>query len=315
VSRLRWAIAPLFLLLGCAQPGPYTAMETLQFEAIAAPEGVRYATVGAHRVAYWDQGTGPLVVLVHGLGEHAGYWTQTVQALAKTHRVIALDLLGYGRSDKPATGYGMRAQAQLILGLLDAVAPAVPATLVGHSMGGQISLRLALGAPERIKHLVLLAPAGIERFTPGEGAWLKRVSTPALFKSRTEQQLRAHFMRNVFHRWGPEAEHHLQERVRLRGAAEFDAYLRAVVGGIHGMVDEPVADALSTLEVPSTVVFGDRDGLIPNAVLHGGTVAEIATLAKDIPGADIRVWPEVGHMIQLEAPEETWAIIRRVAGD
>jgi pimeloyl-ACP methyl ester carboxylesterase len=300
-----WRLLLLALLAGCVR-GRHEDRPPMTFEDLA-PGPVSKARVGDLDVAYVDVGSGPLVVLVHGLGEHLGYWDGNLPGLVEGGaRVVALDLPGFGRSSKPAEGYGIAWQAAAVRGLLDAIAPGEPAVLVGHSMGGQIATRFALTWPERVRALVLVAPAGIERFGPGEAAWLKNVSTPKAFADKDEDELRAHYRRNVFHAWGPAAERHLAERVRLRAAPGFDAYIHAVVRMIHAMVDEPVADELHRVQAPVTVLFGERDGLIPNTLVHGGAPADVAAQARRLmPAARVDLLPDVGHMVQIEAPERT----------
>ena len=316
------------LLTACG--GVSEGYRPLEFAELSAPGAMSVARVGPYEVAVHDSGPADAsvtVVLLHGLGEHAGYWRTNVPALvAGGARVVVPDLLGYGRSDKPAVGastdargrpvnaYGPGAQAALTAGLLDALGITAPVVLVGHSMGGQIAIRFALTWPARVTRLVLLAPAGVERFTPGEARWLKRVSTPAAFARRDAAALDAHFRRYVLGRWSAEAAHHLEERVRVRRARDFDAYLGAVVGGIHGMLDEPVVDELGTLRPPVAVLIGASDGLIPNPVLHGGEPADVAAQARGaLPaGARVEVVAGVGHMIQTEAPERVAAAILEV---
>lgn len=307
------------LLSGCG--ATQDGRPPLTFADLSAPGEMRTARVGSEVVAYHDAGEGTPVVLLHGLGEHAGYWRSNVEPLvAGGVRVVVPDLLGYGRSAKPARGdgvnpYGPGGQAARVAGLLDALGISEPVVLVGHSMGGQIATRFALAWPTRVRHLVLLAPAGVERFTVGEGAWLKSVSTPATFASRGPTALEAHFRDRVFGRWDAEAAHHLDERIRLRAAPAFGAYLRAVVAGIHGMLDEPVADELGELKVPVTALFGARDGLIPNPLLHGGSAADVAEAARAaLPaGSRVALLPDVGHMLQTEAPDATHAAILAAA--
>ncbi len=309
-------LLPLLLLTACA--GRYEAMKPMEFSELTAPGPMKVVELNGFGVHYLDAGEGQPVVLLHGLGEHAGYWKGNVAALTKAGaRLIVPDLLGHGRSAKPHDGeapqnlYGPGAQAALVRALLDDAGVAEPVVLVGHSMGGQIAIRYALAWPERVKRLVLLAPAGVERFTRGEADWMKRVSTTDLFKSRDEAALRAHFRRNVFGRWGEAAEHHLQERVQLRAATDFDAYMYAVVRAIHGMLDEPVVDELGALKVPVTVVFGSADALVPNPLLHGGGAARVVADAKALlpKGARVDLLDGVGHMPQIEAPDEVTARI------
>jgi pimeloyl-ACP methyl ester carboxylesterase len=292
-------------LVGCMH-APLKDPPPMTFDDLL-PQPVQKARVGDLDIAYVDVGHGPLVVLIHGLGEHLGYWSENLPGLVEGGaRVIALDLPGFGRSSKPDGDYGIAWEAAAVRGLLDAVAPNESAVLVGHSMGGQIAARFALAWPERVRALVLVAPAGIERFEAGEAAWIERNTSAKALRDQDDDALRAHFHRNVFHRWNDAAERHLVDRMRLRSAPDFDRYLHAVVRMVHAMLDEPVASELPNLKPPVTVLFGDQDHLIPNPLVHGGTTADVAAEAQRLmPGARVELLPDVGHMIQIEAPERT----------
>jgi abhydrolase domain-containing protein 6 len=101
------------------------------------------------------------LVLVHGYGEHLLTWRGVVDALATRYRVVAMDLPGFGATDKPATGYSLEGLAARVEALLAEVARP-PLVLIGHSMGGAIVSELALEHPEGVEALVLIAPAGLE---------------------------------------------------------------------------------------------------------------------------------------------------------
>lgn len=311
-------------LWGCAPT--YADRSTLEMSALAVPDEMERVSVRAAAgepevdVAYLDVGSGPVVVLLHGLGEHAGYWSENVAALVGGGvRVIAPDLPGFGRSAKPhrdavPRAYEIPWQAAVVRALVDRIAPGERPLLVGHSMGGQIALRYAIAWPDRVRGLVLLAPAGIETFTPGEAAWLRRVNSTAGFAAQSEDGLRAHYRRRVFGRWVPAAEHHLEERVRIRGSREFPRYLYAVVQSIRAMLEGPVHGELGAVEGPTVVVFGDRDGLIPNPVLHAGTSEDVAAEAsRRIRGARVEIIDGAGHMVQAEFPERVNALILEAA--
>jgi polyhydroxyalkanoate synthesis repressor PhaR len=182
-------------------------------------------------------------------------------------------------------------------------------------MGGQVALRLALMSPEKVKSLALIAPAGIETFSASESAWLKKMSTAKGFASRGPSALRAHFKRNIFGRWGHIAEEHLQERIKLRDAPGFYDYIQAVVSSINGMLDDRVAYELGRVKPPVYLLFGEKDRLIPNPVLHGGRVQDIIQRAqRELKSlVQVELLPEVGHMPQVEAPHRTNRLILSAA--
>ncbi|HOT97404.1 MAG TPA: alpha/beta fold hydrolase [bacterium] len=114
-----------------------------------------------------------MLLLIHSLGSYGKGWGRTIPELAKHYRVIAVDLPGYGKSNKGFYPYTLPFYAQVLTEMLDAL-KIVKATFVGRSMGGQIAMVTALLCPERVDKLVLVSPAGFKKFTDGEGAWMKK---------------------------------------------------------------------------------------------------------------------------------------------
>lgn len=310
-------ILPLFIFSISCQSLKYESLKPLEFEELTAPGAMQSFEVMGEKIAYYDSKrseSGKTIVFLHGLGEHSGYWRVTTKALEKRHRVIAIDLMGHGKSSKPAQKefYSLRNQAKLIHLLLENLG-IEKVFLVGHSMGGQIAMHFALNHPQTLNHLILLCPAGIEAFSPSEGDWMKQNVKAEGFESRDEGALRAHFQKYVFGKWSEEAEHHLAERVRLKKAKEFKAYTKAVVASIHAMLDEPVRNDLPKIKTPTTVIFGLDDALIPNAILHHGGIQEVLDDTKKLlPHARLVEWPHIGHMIQIEAIDETNLLLEQI---
>lgn len=122
----------------------------------------RYALINGYRIRYIEEGSGPTLILVHGLGGSAESWTNNIPTLAKDNHVYALDMLGFGRSDKPRIDYTIDLFVDMLKGLVDTLA-VDKASIVGSSLGGQIAAEYALKYTESVDRLILVAPAG---FTP-----------------------------------------------------------------------------------------------------------------------------------------------------
>jgi pimeloyl-ACP methyl ester carboxylesterase len=114
------------------------------------------------RIAYRTGGSGPLLVLIHGITSNSATWDRVLPRLARRYEVLAPDLLGHGRSDKLRGDYSVGAHANTVRDLLDALGHR-SATFVGHSLGGGVALQLAYQYPERVERLVLVAPGGFGR--------------------------------------------------------------------------------------------------------------------------------------------------------
>lgn len=270
----------------------------------------------APQIAYIDEGRGDqTIVLVHGLASNAGFWRYSIPLLVDAgYRVIAVDLPGFGKSDKGAYPYNMTFYANTLSRFVRAL-DLGPVIYAGHSMGGQIGITLALEEPELIDRLVLVAPAGIESFGPGEGAWLANVLTVSGITNAPEESIRANLALN-FHRWRPELEWMVEERTRMAKTPEMDRFSYAVLRSVHGMLDEPTTHRLEEVTVPTLIVYGQFDRLIPNQYLHPGFPRDVFQKGADlIPQAELVEIPNAGHMIQIERPEAfTDAVIRYLRG-
>lgn len=256
------------------------------------------------QVAYVDEGEGPeALILIHGLASNLGFWRYNIPALAEDYRVIALDLPGYGRSAKSGDyPYTLSFFASTIRDLV-AELELDHVTLVGHSMGGQIAMVAALEYPDAVDRLVLVDPAGIETFTPGEGDWLRGVYSIAGIRAAPEDAIRRNLSIN-FHDWDPRLEWMVEERVRLARSDEFDQFAYAVIQSVGAMLDEPTAPYLERLTQPTLMVYGEYDGLIPNPYLHPGFARDVfQDGAARIPRATLVEIDDAGHMVMMERPD------------
>lgn len=255
------------------------------------------------QVAMIDEGqSDQVLVLIHGLGSYAKGWTRNIPELAKHYRVIAVDLPGYGKSDKGFYPYTLPFYAQALTELLDAL-KIDKATFVGHSMGGQIAMVTSLLYPERVDKLVLVSPAGFEKFTDGEGAWMKKAMSPEFVHDTAIRNIDTNLKAN-FYKLPPEAEFMITERIQMRGAKDFDAYCYAVSKNVAAMIDYPMWDKLTRVKHQTLIFFGDKDNLIPNSALHGGSTEAIAQIgASQIPHNKLIMVPDCGHFVQFERPD------------
>ena len=303
--RLRLPLLAVLLtaLAGCSGVR-YAEAPPLAFEDIDYGYEVDYA-LDAPRLAYIDEGGGDAtILLVHGLASNAGFWRYNIDALAGAgYRVIAVDLPGFGKSAKGAYPYTPSFYAETLARFIEAL-DLDPLVYVGHSMGGQVGLTLALERPELIDQLVLAAPAGIEAFDEGEGAWLANALTEEGIANAPEPAIRANLGLN-FHRWDADRlEWMVEERARMAKSEEMDEFSYAVIRSVHGMIDEPTTPFLSDVSVPTLVVYGQYDGLIPNPYLHPGTPRGVfAPGVEAIPDAELVEIPDAGHMLMIERPE------------
>jgi pimeloyl-ACP methyl ester carboxylesterase len=269
---------------------------------------LRFGTVRTadHRISLLEAGTGAPVVAIHGLGATKASFLATVAALAPRFRVIALDLPGFGDSDKPVGApYDARYFATAVVQLLDTLG-LERAHVIGNSLGGRVALELGLRAPDRAERLALLAPSM---------AWRrKRPWAPALRLVRPELGVLPHAPRpvveRVLDRFMPEArtgwaaagvDEFLRSFLTPRGRAAFYATARQIY------LEEPEGEdgfwpRLRRLEVPALFVWGRRDTLVPLAFARH--------VSEAVPAAQ-HLELDCGHVPQMERPRETHEAIER----
>lgn len=301
----KWLTAVVLIagiLSSCATSGFYH-LKTLQFDEIDYGYQVKTLKVRNINVAYIDEGQGDRVLLlIHGLGSSAKGWIKNIAPLAEDYRVLAVDLPGYGRSDKGYYDYSMSFYVTLLKEFLNGL-NIKQAVFIGHSMGGQIAISAALQEPQLVSALVLISPAGFERFTDGEGDWMKNAVTEEFVHDTPIRNIDVNARAN-FYDMPDWAEFIITDRIAMRGADGFSDYCYAVSRNVAAMIDGPVWDKLNKISQKTLILFGENDGLIPNPYLHGGFTRDIAQIGvKAIPDNRLQMVPECGHFVQLEKPE------------
>lgn len=261
-------------------------------------------------IAYTETGSGSqTLIFIHGLGSYLPAWNKNVPELSKNYKCIAIDLPGYGKSSKGNYEYSMTYYAQIIKEFCEAKG-IKEVVLVGHSMGGQISLTAALQYPQLVSKLVLIAPAGFEQFNKGQRNWFRNVMTPDGVRLTTVEQIKTNLVYN-FYEVPEDADFMITERIAMRGADDFDGYCYAVAESVKGMVNQPIYDFLPQIKQPVLAVFGANDNLIPNRSLNGGRTEKYAKDGTSkLPNCELVMLEKTGHFAQFEKSEEINAKIK-----
>ncbi|HEX3517629.1 MAG TPA: alpha/beta hydrolase [Solirubrobacteraceae bacterium] len=255
-----------------------------------------------HRLAYRQAGSGPVVVLIHGITSDSSTWRRVMPYLAKRFTVIAPDLIGHGASAKPKGDYSLGAHASAVRDLLVALGHD-SASFVGHSLGGGIAMQISYQFPERCQRLVLVDSGGLGR----DVSLLLRAATlpgselvlPLLAATRLLDAGR--LAGGALARLGLKAGTDIEEIARghaslsdpeARGA--FINTLRSVVGPGGQRVNASNRLYLAK-HLPLLLLWGEHDSLIPAS--HGRSTHE------QLPGSRLEVFADSGHFPQLDEPE------------
>jgi pimeloyl-ACP methyl ester carboxylesterase len=266
--------------------------------------------VGKVRVSTLTMGSGPDVLLLHGLGSTRASFFETAAALAGRYRVHAIDLPGFGSSSKPATGgYNAAWYADIVLGYMDELG-IDRAHLVGNSMGGRVAIEIGLIAPDRVAALALLCPAV---------AFVKRGYHPIVRLLRPEFGFLPHrFSRRTVAAqfWSLFADHDLidpdvadvvvDEFQRIYGSACARYAFLSSARNIY--LEKPFGRGgfyprLAELKPPALFVWTSGDKLIPSGFAHH--------VRRWLPEAEQITLESCGHAPQVERPEQTNGLLER----
>ncbi|MBV8886949.1 MAG: alpha/beta fold hydrolase [Chroococcidiopsidaceae cyanobacterium CP_BM_RX_35] len=271
----------------------------------------RYVQVGQINTRYWTLGDkGTAVILLHGLGSCVETWTFNISVLAQQHRVYAVDLVGAGRSDKPASTYSLSYLAQFVKGFMDALR-IESACLIGNSLGGGIALQYALDFPRQVERLVLVSSFGLGKeitFTLRLATlpFVEKLFHPsrssialALKQSVYDSTLISHEQVELYYQIGT-----------LPGA--WSALLALIktnidLFGVRTKVYYAIVDKLTTITAPTLVLWGRQDRVLP--VAH----ATIAT--KRLPNVRLHIFERCGHWSQFEYSEEFNSLVLEFLAD
>jgi pimeloyl-ACP methyl ester carboxylesterase len=239
-------------------------------------------------VHYLEAGQGPALVLVHGLGSSSDVWSADIDSLAKTYRVIALDLPGYGKSDKPRADYSIGYHAAMLKEFIDAVGESKVA-IAGNSMGGWIAAVFTLNNPEKVSHLILVDSAGLQRepYPPSDLNPSTKEEQKTLLLALYADPSRV-TERMVNDQW----EYHRDTR----------ATVQATLDSLKTKM--PLLDRrLTDIRIPTLIIWGKQDSLIP--------LEFAGQFAKGIHGSTLVVIDKAGHLPQVEQPGAFCRAVKR----
>ena len=276
---LRALLATLFTLA-------FTASAASQVPAPSQP--MKEAVVFGQKIRYVDMGSGPAVVLLHGLGGNSTNWVFNTPTLSQKYRVIVPDQVGFGASDKPFINYRVGTYVDFLDKLLEGL-KIERATLVGNSMGGWVAASYALRHPAKVERLVLVDAAG---FAPPKEFDLAALSGLNPSTRAGMKQLAGMVFFNPLMKSDAAVDMLLAQRLSAG-----DGYtIQSLVESIH-RGEDMLDGKLGAVKQPVLIIWGREDGLTTLA-------REGERFKKEIPHAQLLVFDNCGHVPQVEKAAE-----------
>jgi pimeloyl-ACP methyl ester carboxylesterase len=283
----------------------------------------RWVVVDDRPVNVIELGHGPPLLFVHGLSGSWPNWLEQLPVFAGDrsdgrspsggHRVIAVDLPGFGHSPMPAEPISITGYARTLDALLDTLDVAA-AAVVGHSMGGFVAAEFAINFPQRVERLVLVSPAGLSTYGDPRGlrelSRVRRMERPiaaVVGWSATHADILARRPRLRYTSLGLVARHPsrlpaplVAEQIRGAGKPGF-------VQALQANLDYDFRHRLPEIACPTLIVWGDSDRVI--------TMRDADAYAELIPNSRSVVLPDTGHMLQVERPSAFNALLEEFLGE
>ena len=243
--------------------------------------------VFGQKIQYVEAGSGPTVILLHGLGGSSQVWNFNIGPLAEKFHVVVPDQIGFGKSDKPLVNYRIRTYVDF----LDQFCKQLKierATLVGNSMGGWIAAMFTASFPDRVDKLVLVDAAG---YRPP-----KDLDMNTLFSlnptTRAEMKV---LLGKVFYNKAFQSDAAIDQSMTVRLAAGDGYTIKSITESIIRGEDF-LDDVVKTIKRPTLIMWGRQDGLVP--------LADGEHFNKDIAGSKMIVLDQCGHVPNVEKPGE-----------
>ncbi len=279
---------PLALLAALALPG--CAPSFSERVPPGGPKDATYADIGGARLRFVDEGEGPPVVLIHGFASALDTWRGVMKELRKHHRVLAMDLKGFGWSSRPPGDYSPQAEAQLVLALMEQ-RNIHSAQVVAHSWGSSVALAMALAAPERVTKIALYDAWVYEEQLPTTFLWARasgvgEVLFDLFYSERADEKIARAFY---------DPKKYVTERFvdEVEKALDRPGTVAAALAAVRGQRFEDQQKRYHELRQPVLLLWGRDDEV---TLLPFGE-----RLARDLPHAHLVVYPQCGHFPMIEA--------------
>ena len=271
---------------------------TVCVATLANAQTSKEVVIFGQKIHYVEAGSGPTVILLHGLGGSSQVWQLNIAALAEKYHVVVPDQIGFGKSDKPLVNYRIRTYVDF----LDQFCKQLRierASLVGNSMGGWIAAAFTAAFPDRVDKLMLVDAAG---YKPP-----KDLDTRTFYglNPTTREGMKV-LLAKVFYNKLYLSDAAIDQAIAARLAAGDGYTINSITESIIRGEDF-LDDAVKTIKRPTLLIWGRQDGLVP--------LAEGEHFNRDITGSKLVVFDQCGHMPQIEKPAEFNAALLKFLGE
>jgi pimeloyl-ACP methyl ester carboxylesterase len=266
--------------------------------------------IHGYRRAYRIGGSGPPLLLLHGIGDSSETWADVIEPLARRFTVIAPDLLGHGESDRPRADYAIGAYACGMRDLISSL-DIERVSVLGHSLGGGIAMQFAYQFPERCERLVIVGSGGLGRSVhpllraaaaPGAELVMPLVTQPAM------RWLIRHATPVVRHApgvgLGPDTDYVIHRFDGLSSGRARSAFLRTLRAGVdsRGQVVTMLDRCYLASGLPTMIMWGERDRIIPVRHAHAAHRA--------LPGSQLEIFANSGHFPHHDEPDRFANVVK-----
>jgi pimeloyl-ACP methyl ester carboxylesterase len=254
-----------------------------------------------------EAGSGPPIVLLHGLGGTWEYWQPAMTLLAGRARCVALDLPGFGHSDAPPGGFTLDSAVDELVAAMRALG-AAPAAICGHSLGGPLAVRLGIRHPDAASRLILVGPSGLKPAPVWQSRALALVPVYRLLRRAPVHwehwllhitPLRRAALRTLVD--DPSTVDDEMARTLVDGGRE----ARELQGAIEASFATGLAEEAALVSAPIDAIWGDRDRMVPPG--------DAEVLLRAVPSAKLHLLRACGHLPMVERPEAFAALLAEIA--
>ena len=287
--------ALLVALISVATSTAVLAQSRLSLAIARAPRPVaqaqpadKTATVYGVKIHYLEAGSGPVVVLLHGLGGDVSNWASTIGPLSQKYRVVVPDQIGFGRSDKPFINYSVSTLVDFLGGLFKEL-KIERASLVGNSLGGWTAAAFALAQPEKVERLVLVDAAGFRLDGNVDPRTLNALNPST--REGVKQILSLVFYNKQLVSTDAAIDTFFARKMAAGDGYTIQRFIDSVVRG-----DDVLDGRLSAIKHRTLIVWGREDGLTPLAIGE--------RFKKEIAGSELLIIEKCGHVPQMEKADE-----------